>query len=137
MRRDVLQCPAGASTARRADAAGVVAVPGERVRRCRRRPEVLEVTETLGLGGERQVLVRLRVHPLDLRQAEPQQLGLAGQLGGVLLEVGQLGADGLTPDHSARYRGEHGGAPGRRRRPVRRAGGEVRAAAPGRPDRAP
>ncbi len=51
--------------------------------------------EPLGLGGQGEVLVRLRVDPLDLGQAEAQQLGLARPLGGVALEVVQLCGPGL------------------------------------------
>ena len=40
----------------------------------------LRVPEALGLGGEGDVLARLRVDPLDVGEAEAQQLGLLGPL---------------------------------------------------------
>ena len=66
-----------------ADEGGVGAVRG--------RAQVLGVGEPLDLLGQCDVLAGLRLHALDLRQAEPQQLGLTGPVAGAVHQLRQLG----------------------------------------------
>ena len=101
-------------------------------------PQRVGVAEPGLLGGELDVLARLRVDLADLLEAEPQQVGLAGAVTGVGGDVVELALGGAQLVVERRGSGRAGRRRGRRRTGrARRAGPPDGAAGAGRTGRAP